>query len=85
MQVYKENSIDARSFPEIWAALSVDEKEELVYELLKSRCCTTRTAIRQWGRAVRRPANILTQETVAKAIHKVLGIRVHRTTLFPRS
>lgn len=85
MQSKEKIPTDARSFPEIWATLTVDEKEELVYELLKTRCCTTRTAIRQWGRAVRRPANILTQETVAKAIHKVLGIRVLRTTLFPHS
>lgn len=85
MQSKEKIPTDARSFPEIWATLTVDEKEELVYELLKTRCCTTRTAINQWGRAVRRPANLLTQEAVAKAINKILGLHVHRTTLFPRS
>jgi len=85
MQVYTEKSIDARSFPEIWATLNKGEKDDLVYELLKNKCCTTRTAINQWGRGVRTPANYAAKDIVARSIGKVLGLKVHSATLFPRS
>ena len=76
---------DARSFPEIWATMSAGEKDDLVYELLKSKCCKTRTAIGMWGRGDRQPSNNLTRDVIAKSIGKVLGLKVHSSTLFPRS
>ena len=81
----EKNLNDARSFPEIWATMSAGEKDDLVYELLKSKCCKTRTAIGMWGRGDRQPSNNLTRDVIAKSIGKVLGLKVHSATLFPRS
>lgn len=83
MQSNKEKSNDARSFPEIWATLSSDEKDELVYELIRTKCCKTRTAILMWARGERRPSNALTRDVIARSIGKTLGLRVFGTTLFP--
>lgn len=84
MQSNKEISNDARSFPQIWATLSVGEKDDLVYELIKAKCCKTRTAVGMWGRGDRQPSNALTKDTIAKVIGKTLGLRVFSSTLFPR-
>ena len=84
MQRCKENFNDARSFPEIWATLSAGEKDDLVYELIKAKCCKTRTAVGMWGRGDRQPGNNLTRDVIAKSIGKVLGLKVHSATLFPR-
>ena len=84
MQRKEEISNDARSFPEIWATLSVGEKDDLVYELIKAKCCKTRTAIGMWGRGDRQPGNNLTRDVIARSVNKVLGLKVHSATLFPR-
>lgn len=81
----EKNLNDARSFPEIWATMSAGEKDDLVYELLKSKCCKTRTAIGMWGRGDRQPSNNLTRDVIARSIGKVLGLKVLSSTLFPRS
>lgn len=84
MQSKKEIPNDARSFPQIWATLSAGEKDDLVYELIKAKCCKTRTAIGMWGRGDRQPSNALTRDTIAKVIGKTLGLHVFSSSLFPR-
>ena len=84
MQSKEKDSIDARSFPEIWATLSLNERDELVYSLIRNKCCTTRQAIYYWASGKKAPRNLLLRDTVAKAVGKVTGSRIVASTLFPR-
>lgn len=53
----EKNSIDARSFPEIWATLTDGKRGDLIYELIKAKCCTTRQAVYNWANEVRTPSS----------------------------
>ena len=75
---------DARSFPEIWATLSEDERDNLSLELFKKKCCRTRQAIFYWAKGERAPINQLVRDTVAQIVGKMLGAKVFPQTLFPR-
>lgn len=77
-------SIDTRSFPEIWAALSKDERDELSLKLFQNKCCRSRQAIHYWGKGEKSPLNPLVRETVAKVVTKQIGAKVLTQTLFPR-
>lgn len=84
MQSNKTITTDARTFPEIWASLSFDDRDELSYQLIKSRCASTRQTIWYWGNNKRRPISPLIRNEIAKCVTKVTGHRVLGNTLFPQ-
>ena len=77
--------IDARTFPQIWASLTEGERGDLIYELMKGKCCTTRQAVYNWAKETRTPASRLVRDEVAKVVGKFLGSRCLGATLFPNS
>ena len=83
MQSKETNPTDARTFPEIWASLTTDEREELHYQLMKSRCTTTRQTVWNWASGKKRPFSVLISNEIAKCVTKVTGKRVIAATLFP--
>ena len=83
MQIRQKNPTGARTFPEIWASLTADEREELHYQLIKSRCTTTRQTVWNWASGKKRPFSVLISNEIAKCVTKVTGKRVIANTLFP--
>lgn len=85
MQTKEKNPTDARSFPEIWATFTEGERGDLIYDLMKSKCCTTRQAVYNWANGLRTPGSRLVRDEVAKVVGKFIGSRVLGATLFPNS
>ena len=84
MQSKQINSTDARSFPQIWATLSKDERDDLSLMFFQKKCCLTRQAVHYWGKGEKSPRNPLVRDTVAQIVSKKLGVKVYPQTLFPR-
>ena len=85
MQTNEKKLTDARSFPEIWGTFTDGQRGDLIYELIKSRCCTTRQAVYNWGHGSRSPQSRLVRDEVAKVVGRFIGSRVTGATLFPNS
>ena len=79
-----KNSTDTRSFPEIWATLSKDERDDLSLKFFQKKCCLSRQAVFYWGSGERIPGSPLVRETIAQIVSKTLGTKVYPQTLFPR-
>lgn len=75
--------INTQTFPEIWASMTASDREELHYQLIKSRCTTTRQTVWNWANDKRRPTSPLIRNEIAKCVTKVTGKRVIANTLFP--
>ena len=80
----QENQLDVRTFSEIWATLTQDNKSELSAKLYSAKCCATPQTIWNWGSGRTRPAPLVRKE-VAKVVAKFLGSRVAGDTLFPEA
>lgn len=73
---------NTKSFPEIWATLSEDEKDELRLKFYQRKCCKTRQAISYWVTGQRRPSPLV-RETIAGIVSKSIGAKCYAHTLFP--
>ena len=85
MQVYKEKTVDARTFPQIWASLNSSERDELSYQLFRAKCTKTRQTIWNWANGKSQPNMPLIRKAVASVVGKVIGTPVLENTLFPDS
>ena len=81
LQMYSENNLDARTFPEIWETLTLAEQEELRDRLTRYGDCTRMTLF-NWTKGVR-PISLAMRRKVAAAMNKYLGLNVSHITLFP--
>ncbi len=81
MQRYNKETLDARTFQEIWNSLSPEEQSDLRYELTKNGECS-RTSLYNWSKGVA-PINVSLRRKVASTMGRILGLRVSHTTLFP--
>lgn len=79
--MYTKESIDARTFPQIWETLSAAEQSNLRYELTKSGDAS-RTSVYNWSKGLC-PISIGMRKKVASTISRTLGLRVSHITLFP--
>ncbi len=79
--MYDKETIDARTFQEIWKSLTNAEQSELRYELTKNGECS-RTSLYNWSKGVA-PINVNLRRKVASTMGRILGLRVSATTLFP--
>ncbi len=79
--MYVKESVDTRTFPEIWETLSVAEQTELRYELTRNGDCS-RTTVYYWSKGVI-PASIALRKKVADKMRRLLGLSVSHITLFP--
>ena len=84
MQDKKNNSIDARSFAEIWQSLGTGSYEQLdLRDSLISRLRVTRQTVNYWGNGKVSPAYEEVKKAISEVINKQLGIRTTARTLFP--
>lgn len=83
MQSKQNISTDARTFAQIWAKLSPQEREDLTLRLYNARCCKTRQTIWKWANGKTQPNHPVVRDTVANVVGKAIGSRVLATTLFP--
>lgn len=83
MAISEIKTTDTRTFPQIWATLTADEREDLILRIYNSKACKTRQTVRNWaaGRVV--PDSPLVKDTVANCVSKVTGTRVLGGVLFP--
>ena len=80
----KENiSTNTKSFPEIWATLTGDERDALAIKFYQKKCCKTRQAVFYWATGQRVPATPLVRDVVAELVSKAIGEKVYANTLFP--
>lgn len=70
------------SFPEIWATLTEDEREDLRLKFYQKKCCKSRQAISLWATGQRRPTP-MAREAIAVMVSKVVGAKCLPSTLFP--
>lgn len=80
--MYDKESIDARTFPQIWKSLTPAEQSELRDRLTRTGDIS-RTALFNWSTGKTSPASIGNRRRVATAINKFLGYNVSHLTLFP--
>lgn len=83
MQSKETKSIDARTFCVLWSTMTKTERDDVSYEILKTRACKSRQTIWNWATGKTSPMQPLIQETASKCINKVLGINTTPRTLFP--
>jgi hypothetical protein len=74
---------NTRTFPEIWAVLSKDERDDLSDRLFRRKCCRTRQTVWNWGNGIKRPATPLVRDAVADVVSKMTGEKHNAVTLFP--
>ncbi len=79
--MYDKETIDARTFPEIWETLSPAEQSELRFQLTRNGDCS-RTAVFMWSKGVM-PKSLSVRKKVASTIKSILGLNVRHLTLFP--
>lgn len=81
MQSNEIKSVCTKSFPEIWATLSEQQKDDLSIKFYQKKCCKTRQTVWNWANGVK-PIP-LAQEAIATILTKALGEKVYAHTLFP--
>ena len=79
--MYTKETIDARTFPQIWETLSAAEQSNLRYELTRNGECS-RTSVYNWSKGMC-PISVALRKKVADKMSKTLGLRVSHITLFP--
>ena len=79
--MYRKESIDARTFPQIWETLSAAEQSNLRYELTRSGEAS-RTSVYNWSKGIC-PISVGMRKKVATTISRTLGLNVSHITLFP--
>lgn len=79
--MYDKDSIDARTFPQVWGSLSPAEQEELRYQLVRSGVCT-RQSIWNWSRGGR-PQTMDVRRRISAMLNRHLKIKTTQLTLFP--
>lgn len=82
MQRNEKESIETRSFPEIYKSLTDYEKSKLLAEFVKSSCLGTNQTFWSWGTGKTKPNHPLVIEKVADVLGKFLGKKVLPKTLF---
>lgn len=78
-----KKSINTNTFSQIWANLSISERENLTLALYNARACRTRQTIWAWANDKARPINPIVKDAVAKVVSKAIGTHVLGSTLFP--
>ena len=81
MQRYNKETVDARTFPEIWETLSAAEQSNLRYELTKTGDAS-RTTVYNWSKGTC-PISVGMRKKVASTMNRTLGLNVSHLTLFP--
>lgn len=81
MQMNENKSIDARSFPEIWAALTDYQKSNLKWAL-RVNLEVSDQAIRYWWTGKRRPLKA-TRKEIARLTSIVTKTKCNPELLFP--
>jgi len=76
-------TVETRSFPEIWATLSKNEKEEVTYQIIKDRCAMARQTVWNWATGKTQPTSPIVRNAVANAVGRALGSKPNGNTLFP--
>ena len=84
MQRNKILVINPKSFPEIWAALTEQQKDDLSIKFYQSQCCKTRQTVWNWAKGVFKPLP-LHRNVIADILTKYLGEKFYAHTLFPES
>lgn len=79
--MYTKESIDARTFPQIWETLSAAEQSNLRYELTRTGEAS-RTSVYNWSKGIC-PVSVGMRKKVASTISRTLGLNVSHITLFP--
>lgn len=85
MNNLNEETIDARSFAEIWRSLGTTSVVQLeLRDELISKLRISRQTVNNWGNGNTIPVYIETRKTVSKIVNTTLGIKTSWQTLFPR-
>lgn len=82
-QVSNSLEIDKRTFPEIWATLTENEKDDLSLSIMQSKACKTRQTLWNWGTGRVTPSNGAIKNAISKCVGSVLKIKTHPNVLFP--
>ena len=85
MQINENYSTNTKTFPEIWAGLSEEEKDALCLKLYQRKCVRSRQGVWYWANGKRRPATPLVRDIVAEIVSKVVGEKCYARYLFPSS
>ncbi len=82
----KEKVIEsANTFQEIWAELTIEQREDLTLRLYNAGCCRTRQTIWKWSTGKACPSAPIVRDTIAAIVSKVTNTKVTSTFLFPRN
>lgn len=79
--MYDKDSIDARTFSQVWCSLSPAMQAELRCELTGKGECT-RQAVWAWTKGVT-PRSLATRKRVERILNNYLRIHTSHLTLFP--
>ena len=83
MQIKENNLVDARTFPQIWQELSVDDKADLKCRLLNAKVCQTVQTINNWAAGRNFPSNLVVRKEAARVIGVFLKTKTIPAILFP--
>ena len=78
-------NVESKSFSQIWAELSTDERLELTGKILRARCCTTYQTVWNWGKGKTRPPFGLVRDKASATIAAYFKIKTDSKTLFPQT
>lgn len=81
IQNYNKDSIDARTFPQIWGSLSSAQQSFLRYQLTRGGFCS-RATVWNWSQGVK-PVSLATRKKVSQVLNSSLGVNTTHLTLFP--
>lgn len=81
--MYENNSIDARTLPQIWRECTPLEQDAIRTKIKSRLSCSAVTA---WSYCNGKfsPRSPLVQKEIARIIKSTLGVNVSHTTLFPQ-
>ena len=85
MQSKENNSVDTRSFEEIWNSLGDEERTDLSHKLFYNNICNTRQTIWAWATGRYQPKQRIVMNSLVRVLGRFLGCTVSAHTLFPNT
>lgn len=76
-------TFEAKTFQEIWAQLSDEQRADVRLKLLTKKCTASPQSIYNWAAGRTRPTNPLVLDAIANTLGQYLGVKLYGRVLFP--
>ena len=80
--MYANDSLDARSFPQIWASCDSGQRQKLTNRISVRLECSS-VAVWNYGKGNYSPRSINDKKEIVKIVKSLLGYNTSPETLFP--